>query len=84
MATSKRPQITANTRVAFSRHFLCNIGQVVEGEEELIMRGRVLAIEPKWKNCPVVLAAIQWDGGRLSCVNIAYLVREDRLHLESV
>ena len=77
-------ELTTGMRVAFSRHFLRNIGQVVEGEEEFIMRGRVLAIEPTWPNCPVVLAAIQWGNGQLSCVNIRYLVREDRIHLESV
>ena len=79
---AKRPQIAAGMRVAYSRQFLRDICQLTG--EMPIMRGRVLAVEPVWKNCPVVLAAIQWDGGRLSCVNIRHLVREDRLHLDSV
>jgi hypothetical protein len=71
--------ITVGTRVAFSREFLRNTGQFAGLVP--FARGQVTALNALSPG--FVLAAVQWDNIKsASNVNVANLVREDRIHLE--
>lgn len=78
--------ITIGTRVAFSRAFLRNTSQFTGWAP--FARGVVVGAAEEIPS----LVTIRWDdrsrfsgetGPSLSRVNIANLVREDRIHLES-
>jgi hypothetical protein len=78
MTTSR---ITVGCRVAFSRQFLRNTGQYTGWAP--FARGKVTNIRvvtPGVLGC--IIADIAWDDAPPSPVNIANLVREDRIHLE--
>lgn len=75
-----RRSITVGTRVAFSREFCRNTGQLTGWTP--FARGKVIAVDRL--SCDCIIACVAWDGGAAGTVNVKNLVREDMLHLERV
>ena len=82
-------EITVGSRVAFKAAFLRSTGQITGWVP--FARGAVVELETLSPGC--TLAKIQWDDRRRfagepapaqSRVNVANLIREDRIHLEPV
>ena len=64
-------------RVAYSRAFLQSTVQHTGAAP--FRRGRIVALNPL---SSVTLAEVMWADGMIGNVNVANLVRADRLHLE--
>jgi hypothetical protein len=78
--TKKKINYWLGHRVAFSREFLRSTGQYTDWAP--FARGEVVALDEISRG--FVLATIRWDDAPMGTVNVADLVREDRIHLEAV